>query len=68
MVHIRAADDFQTIRARMEELRCEQEGTAVTETDCGSAEPTRRRNDAIFVCLSRLLNGASHSLAVPDGS
>ena len=34
MAHTRAADDFQTIRARMEELRREREGAAVMETDC----------------------------------
>ena len=68
MVHIRAADDFQTIRARMEELRREPEGAAVTDTDCGSVEPTGRRNNAIFVSLRRLLNVSGHSPAVPDRS
>jgi hypothetical protein len=65
MAHIRAADDFQAIRARMEELRREQE--AGTETDCGSVEPARRKNNAMFVSLSRLLKVAGHSIAVPDG-
>jgi hypothetical protein len=68
MARIRAADDFQAIRARMEELRREREGAAITETDCGSVEPARQSNNGIFVCLSRLLNVAGHSLAVPDGS
>jgi len=68
MFHTRAADDFQTIRARMEELRREREGAAVTETDCGSVEPARRQNNAILVSLARLLNAAGHSIAVPDGS
>jgi hypothetical protein len=68
MAHTRAADDFQTIRARMEELRREREGATVTETDCGSVEPAQRRKKAIFVSLGRLLNVADHSLAVPDGS
>jgi hypothetical protein len=68
MAHIRAADDFQAIRARFEELRREREGAAVSETDCGSVEPARRRNNAIFISLRRLLNVAGHPLAVPDGS
>jgi hypothetical protein len=34
MAHTRAADDFQAIRARMEELRREREDAAVSETDC----------------------------------
>lgn len=68
MAHTRAADDFQTIRARMEELRREREGAAVTETDCGPVEPARRKDNAILVSLARLLNAAGHSLAVPDGS
>ena len=33
MAHTRAADDFQAIRARMKELRCERERAVVTETD-----------------------------------
>jgi len=68
MARIRAADDFQAIRARMEQLRRERAGSAVTETDCGSVDPARRSNNAIFVCLRRLLNAAGHSPAVPDGS
>jgi len=67
MAHTRAADDFQAIRARMEELRREREDAAVTETDWGSVEPARRRNNAIFVSLHRLLKATDHSLAVPDG-
>jgi hypothetical protein len=35
MAHIPAADDFQAIRARMEELRRDREGVAVTETGRG---------------------------------
>ena len=68
MAHTRAADDFQAIRARMDELRREREGADVTETACGSVELERRRNNAIFVSLRRLLNVAGHPLAVPDGS
>ena len=67
MAHPRAADNFPTIRARMEELRREREGAAVAQTDCGSVGPARRRNNAIFVSLCRLLSVAGHSLAVPDG-
>jgi hypothetical protein len=68
MAHTRAADDFQAIRAGMEELRREREGAAVTETDCGPIEPALQRNNAIFVSLRRLLNVSGHSLAVPDRS
>ena len=68
MAHIRAADDFQAIRARFEELRREREGAAVSETDCGSVEPARRRNNAMFVSICRLLDVAGRSVAVPDGS
>ena len=67
MAHTRAADDFQAIRAPMEELRRERDVAAVTEADCGSVEPARRRNNAIFVSLHRLLKATDHSLAVPDG-
>ena len=68
MAHTRAADDFQAIRARMEELRGEREGAAATETDRGSGEPAQRNNNAIFVSLRELLSAAGHPLAVPDGS
>ena len=40
MAHIRAADDFQAIRARMEELRRERERAGNAETDRGSIQPT----------------------------
>ena len=68
MAHIRAADDFRAIRARMEELRREREGAAVTETDYGSFEPAHQRNNAILVSIRRLLHIAGRSVAVPDGS
>jgi hypothetical protein len=42
MAHTRAADDFQAIRARMEELRREHERTVGTETDRGSVQPAYR--------------------------
>jgi len=44
MAHTRAADDFQAIRARMEELRREHERTPGTETEGGSVSPRRREN------------------------
>ena len=66
MAHIRAADDFQAIRAPMEELRWE--GAAVTKTDYGSFEPAHQRNNAILVSIRRLLHIAGRSVAVPDGS
>jgi hypothetical protein len=44
MVHTRAADDFQAIRARMEELRREGERTPGTKTEGGSVSPRRREN------------------------
>jgi hypothetical protein len=59
MAHPRVADDFQAIRARMEELRREREGAAVTEPDRGSIEPARRGsnvNELIAICLRRLRN------------
>jgi hypothetical protein len=34
MAHTRAADDFQAIRARMEELRRERDGVEKRETRC----------------------------------
>ena len=55
MSDTRAADDFQAIRARMEELRREREEAAVTETDCGSVEPARRQNNAILVSLAQIV-------------
>ena len=38
MAHTRVADDFQAIRARLEELRSERERTPGTETEGGSVE------------------------------
>jgi len=38
----RAADDFATIRARMEELRREREGAHAAESDLHRAPPTSR--------------------------
>jgi hypothetical protein len=44
MVTPRAADDFQAIRARMEELRRESEGSNAIGADCRSVQPARRDN------------------------
>ena len=41
MTRARAADDFATIRARMEELRRERDGTHATERE-GQADPAMR--------------------------
>jgi hypothetical protein len=41
MALTRAADDFQVIRARMEELRRERERMPGTETEGGSVSPRR---------------------------
>jgi hypothetical protein len=40
----RAADDFATIRARMEELRREREGTKPSDKDAQRNPPMPRRN------------------------
>jgi hypothetical protein len=51
----RAADDFETIRARMEELRRDRVGAA--ETDLGSVPPTRRSvSNPVQIVLRRLRN------------
>ena len=49
MAHTRAADDFQAIRARMEELRREREVSNATGTDRGSVQPARRDNSDLLV-------------------
>jgi hypothetical protein len=59
MAHTRAADDFQTIRARMEELRRERERAGVKETEVRSVQPACRANndnDLTAICLHRLRN------------
>ena len=48
MVTPRAADDFQAIRARMEELRREREGSNATGADRGSVQPARRDNSDLL--------------------
>jgi len=42
----RAADDFETIRARMEELRREREGAQAAEGDLQQGAPTHRARTA----------------------
>jgi hypothetical protein len=56
MAHIRAADDFQAIRARMEELRREHERAASAEREVRSVQPACRANNdnEIVICLRRL--------------
>jgi len=43
----RAADDFATIRMRLEELRREREGAFGSAADAETPEPQSRRADAI---------------------
>jgi hypothetical protein len=60
MAHLRAADDFQAIRARMDELRREREGAAVTETKVRFVQLSlcRANGDAIIISIGRPRNGA----------
>jgi hypothetical protein len=60
MAHTRAADDFQTIRARMEELRREREEAAVTETNVRSLQLSlcRANGDPITISIGQPRNGA----------
>ena len=60
MAHTRAADDFQTIRARMEELRREREGAAVSETKVRFVRLSlcRANGDPITISIGRPRNGA----------
>ena len=44
MTRPRAADDFETIRARMEELSRERERTEAGQIDLRSDPPARRRS------------------------
>ena len=56
MAHTRAADDFQAIRARMEELRRERERAPGTETEFRSVQPACGANNdnEIVIFLRRL--------------
>jgi hypothetical protein len=60
MAHIRAADDFQTIRARMEELRRERERADDAETTARSVQLSlcRANGDPITIHVGRPRNGA----------
>ena len=51
MASPRAADDFQAIRARMEELRREREGAGTTGAERGSV-PTARRDASDLLAMS----------------
>ena len=48
MTQSRAADDFATIRARMEELRREREAADVTEGEAKSDLPTRSNRNTYW--------------------
>jgi hypothetical protein len=56
MAHIRAADDFGAIRARMEELRREREPPNHAETEMRSVRLPRCRanSDPIIISFGRL--------------
>jgi hypothetical protein len=56
----RAADDFATIRARMEDLRRERERAVAVEPDFPSQRPAQRspRIDPVGVFVPRLRNAA----------
>jgi hypothetical protein len=56
----RAADDFEAIRARMEELRRERKRVDAGERDLRSDQPTRRGNriDPVGPSLRRLRDPA----------
>ena len=52
MAHTRAADDFQAIRARMEDLHREREQAAVGQTKRGAVKRARPANsDPIVISL-----------------
>jgi hypothetical protein len=60
MAHTRAADDFQTIRARMEELRRERERADDAKTNVRSVRLSlcRANGDPIIISIGRPRNGA----------
>jgi hypothetical protein len=49
----RAADDFETIRARMKELRRVRDAA---ERDLRSVQPTRHNSNPVLIFLRRLKN------------
>jgi hypothetical protein len=60
MAHTRAADDFQAIRARMEELRRERERAAAGETCVRSVRLSLccANGDPVTISIGRPRNGA----------
>ena len=60
MAQIRAADDFRTIRARMEELRRERERADDAETNVRSVQLSlyHANGDPITISIGRPRNGA----------
>jgi hypothetical protein len=60
MAHTRAADDFQAIRARMEELRRQRERADDAETNVRSVQLSlcHANGDPITVSIGRPRNGA----------
>ena len=60
MAHTRAADDFQVIRARVEELRRERERVDYAETIVRSVRLSlcRANGDPIIISIGRPRNGA----------
>ena len=60
MAHTRAADDFQTIRARMEELRRERELADDAERNVRSVQLSlcHANGDPICISIGRPRNGA----------
>jgi len=57
MAHSRAADDFQSIRARVAELRRERDRAAFKQTKRGAVERSRPANsDPIVISLRWLRN------------
>jgi len=60
MAHPRAADDFQAIRARIEELRREREKAADGKTEVRSVQLSlcHANGDPIIISIGRPRNGA----------
>ena len=60
MAHTRAADDFQAIRARMEELRRQRERADDAETNVRSVQLSlyHANGDPITISIGRPRNGA----------
>ena len=60
MAHTRAADDFRTIRARVEELRRERERADDAETNVRSVQLSlcHANGDPIIISIGRPRNGA----------